>query len=96
MLVLWCNKYVDSNRYLLIQQIQTKSYILKLKHQKLHKHKLTGKDCCTVVKDTQHTGGRVRSFDNPCWWGMDVMKFAEDVWERHEQPFADVLQITCS
>ena len=40
-----------------MQQIQIKSYIfenleLKLKHQKLDKHKLTGKDCCVVVKDT--------------------------------------------
>ena len=56
-LVLWSNKYPDSNSYLLIQQIKKKSYIfenfeLKLKHQKLDKQKLTGKDCCTVVKDT--------------------------------------------
>ena len=61
-----------------MQQIQIKSYIfenleLKLKHQKLDKHKLTGKDCCAVVKDTQYTGGCVKSFDDWCWQGMDVM-----------------------
>ena len=76
-LVLWSNKYPDSNSYLLIQQIQKKSYIfenfeLKLKHQKLDKQKLTGKDCCAVVKDNQYTGGHLRSFDDWCWQGMDV------------------------